>query len=466
MQTTKLAATKKGPGLGPGQKCTKRRQRFSKSRKRARPIFYDFFSILWKKSIRHAPSLTTGSGFVPSWCIAISDKPANAAYFRVAGTFSSRSPAVTDFPLIHWTEDGSERSARWRSENGSAPPKKVRIADDRISADAAYKLMCEGTALLWRGDYHNARQLLAALGRRTKRKPTKSGATPTEAFHLHRMAQGQRARILGMLLVPLEADYQVPLRRAPDVSAACLEAYGPADGPSLVSLRELLGLIGAHEWRRNGVEVPALGGRIHPYYGVFSPVRGEYIELVAQAPLPSKELAFDIGTGTGVLAALLARRGVQHVVATDQDTRALACARENLQQLGLERQVEVVEADLFPPGQAPLVVCNPPWLPAKPTSAIEYALYDPDSRMLKGFLAGLAVHLAPSGEGWLILSDLAEHLGLRSREQLLQWIDAAGLKVLDRLDIRPQHGKASDRDDPLHAARAAEVTSLWRLGAV
>jgi hypothetical protein len=86
--------------------------------------------------------------------------------------------------------------------------------------------------------------------------------------------------------------------------------------------------------------------------------------------------------------------------------------------------------------------------------------------MLRGFLSGLVAHLAPGGEAWLIMSDLAEHLGLRSREQLLGWINAAGLQVLGRIDTRPKHPKASDRSDPLHAARAAEVTSLWRLGAV
>ncbi|RKH76738.1 class I SAM-dependent methyltransferase, partial [Corallococcus praedator] len=134
--------------------------------------------------------------------------------------------------------------------------------------------------------------------------------------------------------------------------------------------------IGAHEWRKKGVEIPALGGeRIHPHYGVFSPVRGEYIELVANAPLPSKTLAFDIGTGTGVLAAVLAKRGVKRVIGTDQDPRALACARENLARLGLQAQVDVVDADLFPEGRAPLIVCNPPWLPARPSSPIERAVY-------------------------------------------------------------------------------------------
>jgi prophage antirepressor-like protein len=83
--------------------------------------------------------------------------------------------------------------------------------------------------------------------------------------------------------------------------------------------------------------------------------------------------------------------------------------------------------------------------------------------MLRGFLAGLPAHLEPQGEGWLILSDLAEHLGLRTRDALLSLFEAAGLKVVAQHDIKPQHPRASDSSDPLHVARAAEVTTLWRL---
>ena len=371
---------------------------------------------------------------------------------------------------IEWEEGGEQRSALWRSESGWPAPKKVVLADDTMSADAAYRLALDGTALLWRGDFQNARQLLQALvrriehkGDRPRRKKAGAAVTPTEAFHRHRLSQLQRARTLAMLLIPFEADHGIPLRRAPDARLACLEAYGPVDEPYVASLRELLGVIGAHEWRRKGVMIPALDERIHPWYGVFSPVRGEYVELVAQAPLPAgAKLAFDIGAGTGVLSAVLARRGMQ-VVATDMDARALDCARENISRLGLAAQVDVVQADLFPEGRAPLVVCNPPWLPGKPSSAIEYAIYDPDSRMLRGFLGGLTAHLEPGGEGWLIMSDFAEHLGLRSREQLLGWIADAGLEVVARHDTRPVHARASDPDEPLHAARSQEVTSLWRL---
>ncbi|MFF7446795.1 MULTISPECIES: methyltransferase [unclassified Streptomyces] len=371
---------------------------------------------------------------------------------------------------IYWTETNTRRSARWHSESSTPPPSRVIRADDRMKADAAYRLACEGTALLWQGDFHTARQLLQAMGRRIARKPSRQGDSPTDSFHLHRRARGHRARVLGRLLVVLGEDYGLNLRRAPDVRQACIEAYGPASEPMAVSFTELLGVIGAHQWRTKGVEVPALKARIHPHYGVFSPVRGEYVDLVAQAPLPASAArregrctAFDLGTGTGVLAAVLARRGIDRVVATDISPRALACARENVRRLDLAGRIAIEGPGLFPERRADLIVCNPPWIPARPTSAVEQGVYDPDSSMLRDFLNGLTAHLEPGGEGWLILSDLAERLGLRTRSELLAGIKAAGLRVVDRTDIRPRHPRAADTADPLHAARAAEVTSLWRL---
>lgn len=401
-------------------------------------------------------------------------------------TSAPDDPVHPPYPSIRWVEADRECSALWRSERGSPPPARVVLADDTMAADVAYRLACEGTALLWRGDFHNATQLLQALARRVDRVPArkqrKPAAKATEAhspaavFHQYRQAQSQRARVLSSLLLPFDADYGIPLRRAPDARRACAEAWGPADvaaGPSVAALRELLGVISAHEWRKKGLVIPALGeppnNRIHAHFGVFSPVRGEYVGLVAAAPLPvtgqEPFVAFDIGTGTGVLAAVLARRGVDRVIATDRDPRALACARDNVVRLGVSEQVRVMDADLFPEGRASLVVCNPPWLPARPGAPIESAIYDEDSRMLFGFLRGLEAHLVPGGEGWLILSDLAEHLGLRTRAELLAAFEQGGLRVLDRMDTRPRHPKASDAADPLHFARAAEVTSLWRLTA-
>ncbi len=373
--------------------------------------------------------------------------------------------------MVEWTEGGALHRASWRSESGAPPPARIRVVDDRITAEEAYGEACQGVSLLWRGDFHNARQLLSAMARRADRRVPgpRAGAVTAERFHRHRQLRAQRARTLAQLLVPLDAHYRVPLRRGPELAEACLEVYGPGTEPSVVALRELLGIVGAFEWRRKGIDIEAVGGKIRPYYGVFAPVRREYVDLVAAASLApddvSVRVAFDLGTGTGVLAAVLARRGFGRVIATDLDPRALACARANLESLGLASRVEVVEADLFPPGRADLVVFNPPWLPIRPSSRLEAAIYDPDSRLLSRFLVELPAHLETDGEGWLILSDLAEHLGLRTRDALLAKFDAAGLEVIERRDIRPSHPRVGDARDPLHAARALELTSLWRLRA-
>jgi hypothetical protein len=393
---------------------------------------------------------------------------------------------MTQLAAIHWEEDGQTRSAHWHSENGIPAHKRVVVGDDTLTADDAYRLACEGTAIIWKGDFQNARQLLQALVRRidkpskkfkrASKRVEKSTSTPQtstsrDLFNKHRLVQSQRARVLGMLLIECDASHSIALRRAPDVSLACHEAYGSVSEPYVISLRELLGVISAHEWRKNGVPVLADGEGepifIYPHYGVFSPIRGEYLELVCSAPLPKAldqdSSAFDIGVGTGVLSVILAMRGVAKIIATDQDERALACAKENLSLLNLTDCIQLVKANLFPQGKASLIVCNPPWLPARPNSTLEHAVYDPESQMLKGFLAGLKNHLHTAGEGWLILSDLAEHLGLRTREELLEWIEQAGLKVIDRIDTKPKHSKSFDESDLLYFARSREVTSLWRL---
>lgn len=378
-------------------------------------------------------------------------------------------------PTIHWQENNQPRQARWISEAGLPPPEQVVVVNDTLSADAAFKLVQTGTALLWRGDYPNARHLLEALTRRVDRSP-RNAPPPTktvlEAFERHRTAQGRRATLLGRLLVPLTADYRLPLDRAQDVHDACVAGLGApkAGAPdAVISLRGLLALISAWEWRKKGTYVPALDAAIHPHFGVFSPVRGEYVDLVAQTPLPQPcNVAFDIGVGSGVLSAILAKRGIPQIFATDIDPRALACAQDNLTRLTYISQVRLCDGDLFPsmkeaPSPADLIVCNPPWIPATPTSPVEAAVYDPDSRMLQRFLAGAAERLTTQGEAWLILSDIAEHLGLRSRDELLGWIQDSRLVVVDRLDTRPRHPKTRNNTDALHKARSQEITSLWRL---
>jgi len=387
----------------------------------------------------------------------------------------------TEKQYVQWQDKQTTRNTLWLSESNQPPPARIVMVDDQTTADEAYRFACEGTSMLWRGDFHNARQLLQALTRRIERteqrkaskaaksaNPVSDTAVISNVFHQQRLVQAQRARVLSRVLLELDAGYVSRLRRAPEFSAACTAAFGELDESCLISFRDLQGALGAAQWREKGVPISALELSIFPHYGVFAPTRHEYVQLLLDAALPDQhELAFDIGTGTGLLAIILAQRGVKQVVATDLNPRALACAADNLQRLELT-SVELQQADLFPTQQplANLIVCNPPWLPAKPSSPLEYAVYDAKSAMLRGFLQGAGKHLAPQGEVWLILSDLAEHLQLRTREELLGWFAEAGLTVKYRLDTQPKHGRSQDESDPLYAARSAEVTSLWCLQVV
>ena len=406
-------------------------------------------------------------------------------------------------PFLHWQSGDIAHSVAWQSQSGWAPSKKVVEIDDTITADTAYRLASEGQGLIWQGDFQNAKQLLQAIKRRlTQRKAIDATLPLPERFHRIRLARSQTARTLGQLIILVEPGYQLKLRRAPAIAEACEAAYGLANQvsakgapevatevtaelnikpsheqafeggfdlskqPFALPLTELIGVLSAHQWQKQGVAVDSLNARIYPQHGVFAPTRQEYLTLIQQAALPKPCFkAFDIGTGTGVIAALLVSLGVKHVVATELSPRALRCAEFNINQLGLTEQISFARVNLFPPGRADLIVCNPPWLPGKVHSALDAAIYDPDSTMLKGFIEGVKHHLTAHGQAWLVLSDLAEHLNLRSRETLLSWFKEAGLVVLEKHDLRPSHPKILDTTDPLHAQRAKEVTSLWRLSA-
>ena len=403
---------------------------------------------------------------------------------------------ATEKQYVQWFENETLHHVRWLSQSNQVPPARIVLVDDKTTADEAYRLACAGTSMLWHGDFHNARQLLQALTRRIEHseqrkiskaanKRDKSAGSPhsdkstaeslvtskiiPNLFHQQRQAQAQRSRLLSRLLLKLDAGYVSQLRRAPDVSAACIAAFGQLDEgmdeSCLLSFRDLQGALGAAGWRAKGVPIEPLNLSIFPHYGVFAPTRHEYVQLLLDAPLPDTcRVAFDIGTGTGLLAIILAQRGIKQIIATDLNPRALACASENFARLELDA-VQLQQADLYPTDAplANLLVCNPPWLPAKPTSPLEYAVYDANSAMLRGFLQGAKQHLAEQGEVWLILSDLAEHLQLRSRDQLLNWFSDANLEVKYRLDTQPKHGRSQDETDPLFAARSAEITSLWCL---
>lgn len=364
----------------------------------------------------------------------------------------------------------------WPEVAGAPRPPKLAPVDDRLNAKAALARLQRGEALLYTGDWRNARQLLSALKRRLKPKP-KSGRkvrSARDAFNAERLQRGREHALLSRLVIPLTPSLEIPLPHAPALQEPLRELLGPTADAVVLPLTFLLGVQGADGWTRSGVEVPGLKGRIHPRYGVYLPTRTDYVELLLEvAPLAAGRTVLDLGTGTGVLSFLLLQHGAERAVGIDVDPRAVRCAEENAERLGLSDRFVALEGSLYeaplaahlPEGRADLVVCNPPWLPMAPKTRLDRAVYDAGGAMLRGFLTDLRAHLRPDGRGLLLLSDLAIRLGLREPGWLEAQFEEAGLLVDAEHARAPSHPKAHDPADPLHAARAGETTRLYVLRA-
>jgi HemK-related putative methylase len=124
----------------------------------------------------------------------------------------------------------------------------------------------------------------------------------------------------------------------------------------------------------------------------------------SQLAEPSTSRALDMGTGTGVGAIFLARRGWR-VVAVDLNPEAVRCARINVLLNRLEDRVEVRQGDLFGPVEGErfdLILFNPPFFRGEPKGLFDLAWRSPD--VLERFAAGLPEALTEDGRALILLS--------------------------------------------------------------
>jgi release factor glutamine methyltransferase len=188
----------------------------------------------------------------------------------------------------------------------------------------------------------------------------------------------------------------------------------PVPGAGLATFEMLLSRRLRHEpiqYLLGETEFCGLVLRVEP--GVFIP-RPETEELVDRAlRLAPRDAAtvLDLCTGSGAIAcALAAQRPGWTVWAVERAAPALACARDNVDRLGLAGRVRVVEGDLFTPlaGRVPegvaLLVANPPYLDTAmlPALPVEVRGWEP-REALDGGPDGLAVirRLLREAPAWL-----------------------------------------------------------------
>ena len=114
-------------------------------------------------------------------------------------------------------------------------------------------------------------------------------------------------------------------------------------------------------------------------------------------------VAIDLGCGTGVLAAEIARaRPDARVIASDQSSSAVASARETMRLNGLESRVDVVRDDALrsqPDASVGLILCNPPFhVGAAVHADAALGLFRDASRVLRS-----------GGELWTVFNSSLSH---------------------------------------------------------
>ncbi len=125
------------------------------------------------------------------------------------------------------------------------------------------------------------------------------------------------------------------------------------------------------------------------------------VEEVLEQWQPGFHNVLDIGTGSGIIAIALAKHlASARITATDQSPEALELAGINIKSFGLEDNIHLVQADLFPQGaeRFDCIVSNPPYIPSAQIASLqpEVGLFEP-AMSLDGGADGLEFYRRIAG---------------------------------------------------------------------
>jgi len=167
------------------------------------------------------------------------------------------------------------------------------------------------------------------------------------------------------------------------------------------------------------------------YYGlrilldddVYEPAEDTFL-LAETLEVRPGEIALDVGTGTGLIALLMARKA-KYVLGVDVNPKAVELARRNARLNGISN-VEFRLSDLFEnvSGRFEVITFNAPYLPGEPEKAIDLALVGGKTgrEVIDRFIAEVPDHLNENGRVYLVQSSIT------GVEETMREFEKAGLR--------------------------------------
>ncbi len=320
------------------------------------------------------------------------------------------------------------------------------------------KVLEAGKPVLITAFYSNGLLLLKELQMHLKRK------LPNKSFHEQRAYRSEYHKLSNLILIEI-VGHKLAVKKSPSIG--WLEKLYPETSDFLLSFPQVQGLNSAWQWYQNGISIPVLRNKLHPYYGTYFPTRFDHLILFdnwLKRYKGPKKSAIDVGIGSGVLSFQMIKYGFQKVFGTDTNPNAIVGLTEFMADTKLSRKIELDFAHLFGKWtkQTELIVFNPPWLPESLNldSNDEATYYN--STLFPDFFAGAKKRLLPMGKLVIIFSNLAQITNVTKEHPIEKELAEGGRFQLERC-IKKTVKAASERSKRDQHWRSSEEVELWIL---
>jgi len=318
--------------------------------------------------------------------------------------------------------------------------------------------LIDGKYILIEEYYSNGLDLLHELDK-TVRK-----LYPSHTFQEQRKYRSEFRRLSNFILLKVQGN-RLEVNKSPKIG--WLEKLYPELDEFLLPFPQVQGMNSAWQWYTNGISIPVLRNKVHPYYGTYFPTRFEHLQLfdnwLTRYEGPKKS-AIDVGIGSGVLSLMLMKHGFQKSFGTDTNPNAIIGLTESMEGTKLSRKIELDCADLFGKWDKPseLIVFNPPWLPAShDLGRIDEAIYY-DKQLFPKFFEGAIERVLPEGKVVLLFSNLAQLTGVTNEHPIEKELAEGGRFKMDKR-LKKSVKVGSDKTKRNQYWREDEEVELWVL---
>lgn len=318
--------------------------------------------------------------------------------------------------------------------------------------------LVQGKSILITEFYSDGISLLQELHKYLKLK------LPNKSFKEQHAYRAEYFKLSNLILLEI-VDQKLSAKKSPSIG--WLEKFYPENNHFFLTFPQIQGLNSAWQWYKNGISIPVLRNKIHPYYGTYFPTRFEHLVLFdnwLKRYKGTKKTAIDVGVGCGVLSLQMVHHGFQKVYATDTNPNAIVGLREFMGTTKLSRKIEVDLGHLFGKWekQTELIVFNPPWLPEiQELNNIDNAIYY-NKNLFPDFFTAAKKRLLPDGKLVLIFSNLAQITNVTSEHPIEKELAKGNRFQLEKC-YKKSVGAASNKTKRDQHWRSLEEVELWVL---